>query len=194
MGGPSHSKGVLILSSFLRSTFGASHPLSLRASLVFEQSYGGVDGDSASIAETCALISAIARVPIDQHFAVTGSINQLGQVQAIGGVNEKLEGYFAICEARGLDGKHGAIIPHTNMRHLVLQPNVVEAVRAGYFKIYAATTVQDVLEILTGMTAGEPDATGSYPADTLFGRAERRLAELDKIRRASEIRPGEAMS
>ncbi len=105
---------------------------------MFEQSYGGVDGDSASVAETCALISAIAEVPIDQHFAITGSINQRGQVQAIGGVNEKIEGYFAVCESRGLNGRHGVIIPESNAATWCLSPNVVDAVRAGSFKIYAA--------------------------------------------------------
>jgi predicted ATP-dependent protease len=194
MGGPTHSKGVLILSSFLRSIFGATRPLSLRASLVFEQSYGGIDGDSASVAETCALISAIAEVPIDQHFAITGSINQRGQVQAIGGVNEKIEGYFAVCEARGLNGKHGVIIPETNRRHLVLDPHVIDAVRAGYFKIYSAHTVMDALEILTGMSCGEQRPDGSYLEDTLFGRVERRLIALDKLRRASELRPDGAPS
>ena len=188
MGGPIHSKGVLILSSFLRSTFGLTKPMSLRASLVFEQSYGGVDGDSASVAETCALISAIAEVPIDQHFAITGSINQRGQVQAIGGVNEKIEGYFAVCEARGLNGRHGVIMPESNRRHLVLEPNVVEAVRSGYFKIFAAATVGDALEILTGMKVGVPDSSGSYAENTLFGRVQRRLAKLDELRRESQLR------
>jgi predicted ATP-dependent protease len=155
---------------------------------VFEQSYGGVDGDSASTAETCALISAIGEVPIDQHFAITGSINQRGQVQAIGGVNEKIEGYFAVCEARGLSGRHGVIIPTSNMRHLVLAPNVVDAVRAGFFKIFAVSTVEQALEVLTGMKAGVADASGSYPADTVFGKVERRLQDLDKLRRASEVR------
>lgn len=188
LSGPTHSKGVLILSSYLRSVFGASQPLSLRASLVFEQSYGGVDGDSASTAETCALISAIGEAPIDQHFAITGSINQRGQVQAIGGVNEKIEGYFAVCDARGLNGQHGVIIPRSNMRHLVLAPNVVEAVRAGFFKIFAVSVVEEALEILTGMKAGAPDAKGSYPGDTVFGKVERRLQELDQLRRAAEMR------
>ncbi|HXZ67984.1 MAG TPA: AAA family ATPase, partial [Alphaproteobacteria bacterium] len=188
MGGPTHSKGVLILSSYLRSVFGLARPLSLRASLVFEQSYGGIDGDSASTAETCALISAIGEVPIDQHFAITGSINQRGQVQAIGGVNEKIEGYFAVCEARGLSGRHGVIIPTSNKRHLVLAPNVVDAVRAGYFKIFAVATVSEALEVLTGMKAGQPDAKGSYPEDTVFGSVERRLQQLDQLRRASETR------
>jgi lon-related putative ATP-dependent protease len=188
MGGPIHSKGVLILASFLRSTFGAAQPLSLRASLVFEQSYGGVDGDSASVAETCALISAIAQVPIDQHFAITGSINQRGQVQAIGGVNEKIEGYFALCQARGLNGRHGVIIPDSNRRHLVLEPNVVDAVRSGYFKIYSAKTVNEALEILTGMTCGEANEQAPYPQDSLFGKVTLRLGQLDRLRRAAEIR------
>jgi predicted ATP-dependent protease len=155
---------------------------------VFEQSYGGIDGDSASSAETCALISAIGEVPIDQHFAITGSINQRGQVQAIGGVNEKIEGYFAVCEARGLNGRHGVIIPASNKRHLVLEPKVVDAVRAGYFKIFAVSTVAEALEVLTGMKAGQPDAKGSYPEDTVFGKVERRLQQLDELRRASESR------
>jgi lon-related putative ATP-dependent protease len=141
LGGPIHSKGVLILSSFLGSRYALEHPLSLSASLVFEQSYGGVEGDSASMAELCALLSALAEVPIKQSLAITGSVNQHGEAQPIGGVNEKIEGFFDVCRARGLTGEQGVIIPTSNQQHLMLRHDVVEAVKAGQFNIYAVETV-----------------------------------------------------
>jgi lon-related putative ATP-dependent protease len=155
LGGPIHSKGVLILSGFLAGRYAAKQPLSLSASLVFEQSYSGVEGDSASSAELYALLSAIAEVPLRQGFAVTGSVNQHGDVQAIGGVNEKIEGFFDVCRQRGLDGAQGVLIPASNVKHLMLRDDVVEAVAAGKFAVYPVETIDQGLEILTGMPATE---------------------------------------
>jgi lon-related putative ATP-dependent protease len=160
LGGPIHSKGVLILSGFLGARYAGERPLSLSASLVFEQSYGGVEGDSASSAELYALLSAIAEVPIKQSMAVTGSVNQHGQVQAIGGVNEKIEGFFDVCKARGLTGEQGVLIPVSNVKHLMLRQDVVKAVDAGQFHIYPVEMVDQGIEILTGVPAGERDEEG----------------------------------
>lgn len=184
MSGPSHTKGVLILSSYLRARYASKVPLSLTASLVFEQSYGGVDGDSASSTELYALLSAIAEVPINQSLAVTGSVNQFGQVQAIGGVNEKIEGFFDLCQARGLTGKQGVLIPVANTKHLMLRQDVVETVRKGNFHIYAVETIDQGIELLTGLPAGELQEDGSYPPGTINRRVADRLAELAKIRRS----------
>ena len=150
LGGSIHTKGVMILSSFLASRYGQERPLSVSASLVFEQSYGGVDGDSASMAELCALLSALSEVPILQSFAMTGSVDQMGRAQVIGGVNEKIEGYFDVCVARGLDGTNGVLIPDANVPHLMLHEDVVAAVEAGQFTIHSMTTLDDALETLTG--------------------------------------------
>jgi predicted ATP-dependent protease len=184
LGGAVHSKGVLILSSFLASRYARNHPLSLRASLVFEQSYGMVDGDSASVAELCTLLSALAEAPLTQAFAVTGSVNQLGQVQAVGGVNEKIEGFFDVCSARGATGEHGVLLPAANVKHLMLRKDVVEAVRQGSFRIYAIETVDQAIALLTGVPAGERDADGNYPEGTINHRVEARLQELFQLRRA----------
>jgi lon-related putative ATP-dependent protease len=178
LGGPIHSKGVLILSSYLGARYAADTPLSLSASLVFEQSYGGIEGDSASSAELYALLSAIAQVPIKQSLAVTGSVNQHGQVQAIGGVNEKIEGFFDLCQARGLTGAQGVLIPASNVKHLMLRQDVVDAVAAGQFHIYPVETIDQGIELLTGMPAGEPDDEGHFPAGSLNARVFARLAEL----------------
>jgi predicted ATP-dependent protease len=173
---------VLILAGFLGARYAQEKPLSLSASLVFEQSYSGVDGDSASSAELYALLSAIAEVPIQQSFAVTGSINQRGQVQAIGGVNEKIEGFFDICKARGLTGEQGVIIPSSNIKHLMLRHDVIEAVRAGQFRIFPVDHIDQGIELLTGMPAGEPDESGNYPENTINGRVQARLARLAEKR------------
>ena len=170
LGGGIHSKGVLILSSYLASQYARQRQLPLSASLVFEQSYGGVDGDSASCAELCCLQSAIADLPLRQDLAVTGSMNQMGEVQAIGGVNEKIEGFFEICAARGLSGEQGVIIPASNRVHLMLRQEVREAVADGRFHIYAVERVDDVMSLLCGLPAGEPDAAGAYPEGS-FKRA-----------------------
>lgn len=182
MGGPIHSKGVFILSAFMRGRFAADRPLSLNASLVFEQSYGGVEGDSASSAELYTLLSAISEVPIRQSFAVTGSVNQHGQVQAIGGVNEKIEGYFDICKARRLTGEQGVLIPQANIEHLMLRQDVIDAVEDGKFAIYPIRHIDEGIELLTGMPAGEPDEEGVYPEDTINGRVHRRLTQMAEKR------------
>jgi predicted ATP-dependent protease len=173
---------VLILAGFLGARYASNRPLSLTASLVFEQSYSGVEGDSASSAELYALLSAIAEVPVRQSHAVTGSVNQHGQVQAIGGVNEKIEGFFDICKARGLTGDQGVLIPVSNVKNLVLRQDVIDAVKAGRFQIYPIENVDQGIEVLTGMPAGEPDEEGMYPADTINGRVQARLEELAKKR------------
>jgi lon-related putative ATP-dependent protease len=196
LGGPLHSKGVLILAGFLGGRFGRNRPLSLNASLVFEQSYGGVDGDSASAAELFALLSALAEAPISQTLAVTGSIDQRGQIQAIGGVNEKIEGFFDACCAAGLSGQQGVVIPAANVRHLMLRRDVVAAAEAGRFAIYPIDTVDQGIELLTGIPAGQPDVDGAYPSATINGHVAARLdafaakaAELARQITATEPRP-----
>ena len=184
LSGAIHSKGVLILSSFLAARYARNQPLALSASLVFEQSYGFVEGDSASLAELCALLSNLADAPIRQSLAVTGSVNQFGQVQAIGAVNEKIEGFFDICAARGLSGEQGVLIPAANVKHLMLRRDVVEAAEAGRFRIYPVETADQAVSILTGMPAGEPDATGNYPEGSVNRRVAARLAELTEIRKS----------
>ncbi len=175
LGGPLHSKGVLILAGFLRGRFSQDLPLSLTASLVFEQSYGGVDGDSASSTELYALLSTLADVPIGQGFAVTGSVNQYGQVQAIGGVNEKIEGFFDVCSASGLTGEQGVLIPESNVKHLMLRHDIVEAARDGKFRIYPVASIDEGIEILTGMPAGEQAADGSWPEGSVNARVAAQL-------------------
>ncbi len=184
MSGPTHSKGVLILASLLRARYATQRPLALSASLVFEQSYGGVDGDSASSTELYALLSAIANVPIKQSLAVTGSVNQHGQVQAIGGVNEKIEGFFDLCRARGLTGTQGVLIPVANVKHLMLRQDIVAAAAAGQFHIYPITTIDEGIEILTDVPAGEVDAKGAYPQDTINFLVEQRLQAFAERRAA----------
>lgn len=184
MSGPIHSKGVLILSSLLRNRYATQRPLSLSASLVFEQSYAGVEGDSASSTELYALLSAIADVPIKQSLAVTGSVDQRGQVQAIGGVNEKIEGFFDLCKERGLTGDQGVLIPVANVKHLMLRQEVVDAAAAGQFHIYPVTTTDEGIELLTGMPAGEPDAEGNYPEGTVNFLVAQRLQEFAERRAA----------
>ncbi|HEY1299139.1 MAG TPA: AAA family ATPase [Stellaceae bacterium] len=175
LGAPLHSKGVLILSGFLGGRFGNTRPLSLNASLVFEQSYGGVDGDSASAAELFALLSALAAAPIRQSFAVTGSIDQHGQIQAIGGVNEKVEGFFDSCNLAGLTGDQGVVIPASNVRHLMLRRDVVAAAAAGRFAVFPIDTADQGLELLTGIPAGVPGPDGVYPEGSLNRRIADRL-------------------
>ncbi|MFN8446358.1 MAG: ATP-binding protein [Caldilineaceae bacterium] len=182
LGGPIHAKGVLILSSFLGARYGTEQPLSLSASLVFEQSYSGVEGDSASSAELYALLSAIAQVPIKQSLAVTGSVNQRGQVQAIGGVNEKIEGFFDLCRARGLTGQQGVLIPVANAKHLMLRHDVVQAVADGQFHVYTVETIDQGITLLTGVAAGERDNEGSYPEDSINRLVQERLRELAQKR------------
>ncbi len=194
LGGPIHSKGVLILSAFMAARFGWTMPLSLKASLVFEQSYGGVEGDSASLAELAALLSALARVPLHQALAVTGSVNQFGVVQPVGGINDKIEGFFDICAARGLDGGQGVIIPRANVCHLMLRQDVVDAVRAGSFSIWAVADVDEALELLTGLRAGTPDADRAPPAGSVNALAAKGLKKLAELRRAFGAKKDDAPS
>ncbi len=183
LGGALHSKGVMILSSYLASRYTQEIPQSLSASLVFEQSYGPVEGDSASLAELCALLSALADVPIRQSLAVTGSVNQHGCVQAIGAPNEKIEGFFDLCKARGLSGDQCVIIPRSNVKHLMLRDEVVKAVADGRFHVHAVAHVDEAIELLTGVPAGKPDAEGRLPADSVNGLIEARLTRFSAIRR-----------
>ncbi len=184
MGGPTHTKGVFTLSSILGARYGQKQPMALTASLSFEQSYGGVDGDSASTAELCVLLSSLAQAPIKQSFAITGSINQLGQVQVIGGVSEKVEGFYDICKARGLTGEQGVLIPKNNVTNLLLRHDVLEAIETGQFSIYPISDADEAIEVLTGIPAGEPDAEGDYPPDTISGRVQARLREFAELRRS----------
>lgn len=183
LGGPIHSKGVLILSSYLASRFSQEQPLSMRASLVFEQSYGKVEGDSASLAELCALLSSLADVPIKQSIALTGSVNQLGKVQAIGGVNEKIEGFFDVCKLLGSSVDNAVIIPQSNVKDLMLRSDVREAVQASRFQIYAVSDVDEAMEILTGEEMGQRDEQGQFPSHTINAKVEQRLMEYSKARR-----------
>lgn len=187
LGGAIHSKGVLILSSLIGSRFGISRPLSLQASLVFEQSYGAIDGDSASLAEACALLSAISNIALRQSFGVTGSVNQHGVVQAIGGVNEKIEGYFDACRRQGLTGSQGVIIPADNVPHLMLGEDVIAAVVRDRFRVYAVRTLDDAIELLSGYTCGAAGADGCYPAGSFNERVDTRLSAF--ARRRQEFAP-----
>ena len=177
-GGPIHAKGVLILQGFLGARFAADLPLTLHASLVFEQSYGPVEGDSASAAELYALLSALSCLPIKQSFAVTGSVNQMGQVQPIGGVNEKIEGFFDACQQSGLTGDQGVLIPRANVDNLMLRQDAIDAVDQGQFRVYAVETIDQGMELLTGETAGVRRADGLFPEGTINRRVADRLTEL----------------
>jgi predicted ATP-dependent protease len=188
LSGAIHSKGVLILSAFLAARYARNQPLSFSASLAFEQSYGMVEGDSASLAELCALLSNLADAPIKQSLAITGSVNQFGQAQAIGAVNEKIEGFYDICAARGLTGEQGVLIPAANVKHLMLRRDVVAAAEAGQFHIFPVETVNQAIEILTGIPAGELDAAGNLPEGSINRRVAARLAELAEIRKAFAAR------
>lgn len=178
MSGPLHNKGVLTLTGYLGGNYAQHQPLSLSASLTFEQSYGGIDGDSASSTELYALLSSLSGLPIKQGIAVTGSVNQWGEVQPIGGANEKIEGFFRICEARGLTGEQGVMIPESNVLHLTLHDDVIDAVDAGKFHIWAVKTIDEGIEILTDTPAGERDAHGDFPEGTVHNLVQNRLLEL----------------
>ena len=176
-----HSKGVMLLSGYLGNKYAQGFALSFSANIALEQSYGHIDGDSASLGEVCTLLSAITQIPLNQGVAITGSINQHGQVQSIGGVNEKIEGFFNLCEARGLTGKQGVIIPKTNCINLVLNESVTSAVNAGTFSIYAVENVDDAITILTGKQAGVMSSRGRYPRDSVNGIAAQRLRHIADI-------------
>jgi lon-related putative ATP-dependent protease len=177
LSGKTHDKGVMILSGFLGRTFAQHYPLSLSISITFEQSYGGVDGDSASSTELYAIISSLSGIPIKQGIAVTGSVNQKGKIQAIGGVNHKVEGFFDVCQAKGLNGKQGVMIPESNVKNLMLKKEVIDAVEEGKYHIYKVSTVEEGIEILTGVDAGHRDEQGNYPEGTVFGEVQKKLKE-----------------
>jgi lon-related putative ATP-dependent protease len=183
LGGAIHSKGMMILSAALSSRYAADMPLSMQGSVVFEQSYGGVEGDSASVAELCALMSSLSGVPIKQNLAVTGSINQHGRVQVVGGINEKIEGFFNVCKTRGLDGSHGVIIPQENVKHLMLEEEVVEAVQQGQFSVYAVQNIDEAVTIITGTEAGQRDEDGNFPPDTVNAAVEAQLIRYARLRK-----------
>jgi lon-related putative ATP-dependent protease len=178
LSGNTHNKGVLILSGYLRKKYAQAKPLAMSASIAFEQSYSGVDGDSASSTEIYALLSSLSEVPIRQDIAVTGSVNQKGEVQAIGGVNQKIEGFYDCCRSKGLNGRQGVMIPQSNVRDLMLRKDVVEAVKGGRFRIYAVKNIDEGIEILTGKPAGAKQSDGGYPAGTINFLVDRKLDEL----------------
>jgi len=193
LAGPIHSKGVMTLGGFLAGKFAGSHPFALSATLTFEQTYSEVEGDSATVAELIAILSSLADVPVRQWLAITGSANQVGEVQPIGGVNEKIEGFFECCKRRGLTGKEGVIIPSRNCKHLALRRDLVEAVESGQFVVYAVGTVEEAIELLTGFPAGERGLDGLFPPDTIYGRVAARLEEMAQTVAdwgEGEIKPG----
>jgi lon-related putative ATP-dependent protease len=190
LGGPAHSKGVMILAGYVAGRYARERPLALSASIAFEQHYEEIDGDSASSAELYALLSSLAGVPLTQALAVTGSVNQHGEIQAIGGVNEKIEGFFDVCRARGLAGRQGVLIPESNARHLMLRPDVVEAVRAERFHVYAITTVDEGLALLTGREAGERGSDGRFPEGSVNAAVESALAaSVERLRYMQREKP-----
>jgi lon-related putative ATP-dependent protease len=178
MGGPIHTKGVLILSGYLNEKYAKDKPLSLSTRLVFEQNYGGVEGDSASSTELYAILSALSGLPIKQSLAVTGSVNQKGEVQAIGGVNEKIEGFFEVCKAKGFSGQQGVMIPASNVQNLMLKEEVLEAVKAGQFRIYSVKSIDEGIEVLTGVKAGERRKDGTFEEDTVNYRVDKQLKSM----------------
>jgi predicted ATP-dependent protease len=183
LSGNIHDKGLLILERYVAAKYAQDRPLSLAASICFEQTYTEVEGDSASAAELYVLISAVTGIPIKQGIAVTGSVNQYGEIQPIGAVNEKIEGFFDVCKARGLTGEQGVIIPSRNVRHLMLREDVVQAVREGQFHIWAVSTVDEGIAILTGVEAGERDEKGEYPPDSVNGRFLAKMEENERLMR-----------
>ena len=178
MGGPIHTKGVLILSGYINDKYARDKPLSLSARLVFEQNYEGVEGDSASSTELYAILSALSGLPIKQNIAVTGSVNQKGEVQAIGGVNEKIEGFYEVCKLKGLTGQQGVMIPESNVQNLMLKEEVVDAVKAGQFNIYSVKTIAEGIEVVTGTKAGERRADGTFEEGTVNYLVDKQLTEM----------------
>jgi ATP-dependent Lon protease len=181
LSGSTHNKGVLILGGYLRGRYAQDKALAFTASLAFEQSYGGVDGDSASSTEVYAVLSSLSKLPLRQDIAVTGSLNQKGEIQPIGGVNEKIEGFFDVCKARGLTGTQGVIIPHQNVQNLMLRADVVEAARAGRFHVYPVATIDEGIEILTGVPAGVLREDGTYEPGTVNDLVDK---EIQRVSRA----------
>jgi len=194
MSGKSHDKGVLILGGYLGGKYAQQNPLSLASTVCFEQSYDGVDGDSASSTELYAILSSLSEIPIKQGIAVTGSVNQNGEVQAIGGVNQKIEGHFDICRLKGLTNEQGVMIPHANLRNLMLRPDVVEAVKEGKFHIHAVGTIDEGIEVLTGVTPGERDVNGDYPAGSVNDRVQKKLRQFTEQQKLIAAASGEKTS
>jgi predicted ATP-dependent protease len=184
----------MTLQGFLLDRYAADAPLTLSARIAFEQSYGMVEGDSATVAEVCALLSRLAEVPIKQSLAITGSMDQRGEVQAIGGANEKIEGFFDVCHNRGFTGEQGVVIPDSNVQHLMLREDVVEAIKAGKFRVLAISSVEEAVELLTGVPAGEKGPDGSYPPDSINGKVLERLkrfgAEMRRFAAHQDVIPG----
>jgi Lon-like ATP-dependent protease len=185
LSGPTHDKGVSILTGFLRGTFARKVPLTMACSVTFEQSYGGIDGDSASSTEVYAVLSSLSGLPLKQGIAVTGSVDQYGRVQAIGGVNEKIEGFFRVCASRGLTGAEGVVIPASNVGDLHLRGEVVDAVESGQFNIWSVDGIDDGIELLTGVAAGEWTEEGGWSDDSVYGRCQARLEEMASLLRQS---------
>ena len=195
LSGKTHDKGVLILSGYLGAKYAQERPLSLSASICFEQSYDGVDGDSASSTELYAILSSLAEVAIDQGIAVTGSVNQNGEIQAIGGINQKIEGFYDVCRLKGITGNQGVLTPKSNLRNLMLRPDVVQTVKDGKFHIYAVNDIDEGIEVLTGVTAGERDPDGHYPEESINGRVEKKLRRFsEQLRQAGSEKPTEPAS
>ncbi len=193
LSGSTHDKGVLILSGYLGSVFAQRHPLNLAISIAFEQSYNEIDGDSASSAELYAILSSLSGIPIRQGIAVTGSVNQRGRIQAIGGINQKIEGFFEVCREKGLTGEQGVIMPMANVRNLMLRRDVVDAVRKKRFHVYRVSTVEEGIEILTGVRAGRPGAEGRYAPGTVYGEVQKKLKiYVEQARRAKLAESGDA--
>jgi predicted ATP-dependent protease len=188
LSGRTHDKGVLILSSYLGRVFAQRHPLSLAISITFEQSYDDIDGDSASASELYAILSSLSGIPIRQGIAATGSVNQKGQIQAIGGVNQKIEGFFDVCREKGLTGTQGVIIPSSNTQNLMLRRDVIDAVRKKRFHVYRVADVCEAIEVLTGVPAGQADAEGDFPPGTVYGEVQKKLKAF--FERASRIGKG----
>jgi predicted ATP-dependent protease len=178
-GGPIQQKGMFILGGYLHGLFSRRRPVSFSATVTFEQSYGGVEGDSASLAELSAILSSLADLPVRQDLAITGSVNQLGQAQVIGGLHHKIEGFFRTCAERGLTGEQGVIFPRANERNLVLRDDVAEAVAAGRFHLWSVSTIEEAVELFTGAKCGKPSKAGRYPEDSLYGRVQRTLEAFD---------------
>jgi predicted ATP-dependent protease len=183
LGGPIQQKGAMVLQGFLAGCFAQLRPLSFTCSITFEQSYGGVEGDSASMAELVAVLSDLAQLPLRQDLAITGSVNQAGRAQAIGGAYSKVEGFFRVCAGQpgGLTGTQGVILPEANRAHVILHDEAADAIASGRFHLWSVATVAEAAELLLGLPAGTADAAGNYPADTIFGRAAARLANFDRI-------------
>ena len=186
LSGKTHDKGVLILSGYLGARYAQERLLSLSASICFEQSYDGVDGDSASSTELYAILSSLSEIPIRQGLAVTGSVNQNGEIQAIGGINQKIEGFYDVCRLKGITETQGVLMPKSNLRNLMLRPDVVQAVKDGKFHIYAVNSIDEGIEVLTGVPAGERGPDGRYPDGSVNGRVEKKLRQFsEQLRQAA---------